>query len=117
MTRSPVHRPPFSSLEQPSSGPTPVVTPRITIDRDAFRLLRLVLLRHGGGTIVTLPIPFEAPSNFSLKLSAGRFTNPVAEPPRLSQDARRHAARERAEPKCGERRAALAACTRGLAAA
>lgn len=59
-------------------------------------------------------------AQLTLKLTAGRSTNPglkPAEAPRASRDARRHAARRRVNVKCGERRAALPAGTRGLAAA
>jgi hypothetical protein len=46
------------------------------------------------------------PANYCVKLSAGRSPRPAAEPPRVSLDARRHAACIRVNVKCGKRRAA-----------
>ena len=49
----------------------------------------------------------DGPPNFTLQLPAGRLPRPGLKAPLLILEPRRHAARRRANVKCGRRRAAL----------
>jgi hypothetical protein len=70
-----------------------------------------------GCVTVMTSIEKTAPANFSLKLSAGRFTNPGLKPLAYPKTHGGTPLAGASNITCGERRAALPACTRGLAAA
>ena len=77
MTRSPVHRPPFSPLVHRRVGgslPSNDALRRTTLHYDSFEL---ILFRHRLRATITLPIQCEAPSNYCQELSAGCLAWPV----------------------------------------